>query len=448
MNLAKRILTVEGFATYRYVAGFCHEPDPSNPQAVSRHGNSMADRDALLPRLGAKALKGVFAKTHLVTLLLLYKGGRLSALAQFVSEQRSAEEREELEDVLNYGIFMHVFPWEAVRDHPDDMKALMASDNFDHGHGLTDSELRCISGMREGILRLEVPPASSQYSTVMAHVQRTAGQRWHQKDLEAFWNFAQTTLDTHLELLLEVWVFGECEDMLQVDSAFFTALAKVSAKDQWTRCALAVKQFLSDRDSECLLVGGRYVACAVDKNTLKKLAASNRSDTQKALSQEIEAFVESIMAQYYLPWSKDWMKSPYQRDTWAKAFAAFLCKMGNLISRDAALDHDMQEKLETKLRATLDQGRLEALPSRVVPDGQVAAVSDREHDTVKAQNGSSTAAALSAKRLAAEAGLVLQGEVVLKKAKQKQIEVSSEEKHVPRRHLNVLDALKPSMMQG
>ena len=62
MNLAKRILKVEGFAQYRYVAGYCHEPDPKNLLAVSAHGNQMADRDALLPRLGAKPLKGVFAK--------------------------------------------------------------------------------------------------------------------------------------------------------------------------------------------------------------------------------------------------------------------------------------------------------------------------------------------------------------------------------------------------
>ena len=139
----------------------------------------------------------------------------------YVSTTRSAEEREELDDVLKYGIYMHVFPWEAVRDHGDDVRALMASDNFDHGFGLTDSELRCIRAMREAILTLPVPQASSQFGVVINYIQRLAGQRWQQKDLDAFWDFAQTTLDVHLELLMEIWLFGECEDMLQVDSAFF-----------------------------------------------------------------------------------------------------------------------------------------------------------------------------------------------------------------------------------
>ena len=54
LNLARRILQVEGFATFRYVAGYCHEPNPDDPLAVSTHGNTMADRDPHLPRLGAK----------------------------------------------------------------------------------------------------------------------------------------------------------------------------------------------------------------------------------------------------------------------------------------------------------------------------------------------------------------------------------------------------------
>ena len=406
---------------YRYVAGFAHEPDPADPNAVANHGNRMAERDALLPRLPAKSLKGVFAKTHLVTLLQLYKGGHLPDLVAWVATHRSSEEREELEDVLRYGIFMHVFPWEAVRDHPEDMKALMASDNFDHGHGLTDSELRCINGMREAILKLEVPrassqgSASSQYDVVMAHVQRMSGQRWHEKDLECFWNFAQTTLDVHLAMLVEVWSFGECEDILQVDSAFFGALAKVSAKNQWSRCALAVRQFLSDKETECILVGGRYVAGAVDKNTLKRLAASNRNDKQKASSQELESFLGAIMQQYYLPWSNDWMRSPFQRDAWAKAFAAFLCKMGNLICRDTPPDHASKLKMETKLRETLNRDKLSEMPSRVVPDGVAPSVPNREGETVKAQDDLGSQASISSKRMAAECGLAMNGEVILKK---------------------------------
>ena len=420
MNLAKRIFKIEGFATYRYIAGYCHEPDPANPLAVSRHGNGMADRDALLPRLGAKALKGVFAKTHLVTLLQLYKQGQMPELVAFVETNRTAEEREELNDALTYGLYMHVFPWSAVAEHADDMKALMASDNFDHGHGLTDCELRCIKGMREAILKLPVPPASSQYATVMQHVERMSGQRWHEKDLQAFWNYAQTTLDMHLDLLLEIWVFGECEDMLQVDSAFFDGLSRVSARAQWCRCALAVKHFLSDRATECTLVGGRYVAGGVDKNAMKKMSASSRNDKQKASSQAMEEFMDSMMQKYYVPWSADWMKSPFQREAWAKAFAAFLCKMGTYICRDSMPDQASKLKLETKMRLTLEQNRLEDLPPRVLPLSNPSASSHEglvELQTLQAASVGETSAAVPLKRMAAEAGILVSSAVVLKKAK-------------------------------
>ena len=300
-RLAERVVKVEGFATFRYEAGFCHEPDPKNPLAVSAHGNRMADRDSQLPRLPGMALKGVFAKTHLVTMLQLYKAGRMPDLVRFVASSQAlagqasgqsdmGSAHAELEDVLKYGIYMHVFPYEAVTSHRAEMISLMASDNFDHGHGLTDSELRCIKGVREAILNLEVPPGQCQFDVVRSHVQRLAGQRWHERDLDAFWEFAKTTLDVHLDLLMEVWTFAECEDVLKVDSAFFAALAKMPAKLQWSRSAVAVCQFLSDRDSECALVGGRHVAGAVDKGPLKRLGATNRSDTQKASSQDVEDF--------------------------------------------------------------------------------------------------------------------------------------------------------------
>ena len=35
---------------------------------------------------------------------------------------------EELQGALRYGVYMHVFPWDVVRDHRDAVTALMASD--------------------------------------------------------------------------------------------------------------------------------------------------------------------------------------------------------------------------------------------------------------------------------------------------------------------------------
>ena len=120
----------------------------------------------------------------------------------------------------------------------------MASDNFDHGHGLADSEIRCIREMRTAIRTLPLGAASSQFVAVSTEIQRLAGQRWGKKDMEAFWDFAQTTLELHMDLLFEIWVFGECEDVLQVDSFFFGNLAKLSASMQWNRAAVAVLQYM------------------------------------------------------------------------------------------------------------------------------------------------------------------------------------------------------------
>ena len=417
VNLAKRILRVEGFGTFRYVAGYCHEPDPTSPLAVYHHANRMAERDPLLPTLPPRDLKGVFAKTHLMTMLQLYKLGRFPDLERVVSSQPEAFTRE-LKEALSQGIFMHVFPFEAIRDYPEDFNALMASDNFDHGHGLADSEIRCIREMRTAIRTLPLGEASSQFAAVSLEIQRLAGQRWGKKDLEAFWDFAQTTLELHMELLFEIWVFGECEDALQVDSFFFGNLAKLSASRQWTRAAVAVRQFLSDRDTECMMVAGRYLASAVDKNTLKRLASPTRTAEQKALSHALEAFIGSVMDTYYVPWAGDWGKSPFQRSSWAKGFAAFLCKMGRQVCKDLDLPMETKEKFETKLRATLVVDMHGTMPPAVIQHDSRTA-SSQEHtaiemETILEDTANPGKAVVPAKRLASEAGLVLDGTVAKK----------------------------------
>ena len=104
LKLAKRILTMEGFARFRYGASFCHEPDPDDPLEVSRHGNSMQAKDNSLPRLPSKPLKGVFAKAHLVTFLQLYKLGKITDEGPMASNQALSQSRKELEETLEHGV--------------------------------------------------------------------------------------------------------------------------------------------------------------------------------------------------------------------------------------------------------------------------------------------------------------------------------------------------------
>ena len=418
VNLSKRILRVEGFSTFRYVAGYCHEPDPTSPLAVCHHANRMSERDHLLPTLPPRALKGVFAKTHLMTMLQLYKQGRFPDLEREVSSQPDSFTGE-LREALSHGIFMHVFPFEAIRDNPEDFNALMASDNFDHGHGLADSEIRCIREMRTAIRTLPMGGASSQFAEVSAEIQRLAGQRWGTKDLQAFWAYAQTTLELQMELLFEIWVFGECEDTLQVDSIFFGNVAKLSASRQWSRAAVAVMHFLSDRDNECVLVAGRYLAGAVDKSALKRLASANRTAEQKASSHALEAFMSSVMDTYYVPWASDWGTPPFSRSSWAKGFAAFLCKMGRQVCKDQDLPMETKLKFETKLRADLAEDMHGTMPPVVIqhdPRTASTGVEPRaiEMETVLEDSANPGKARVPAKRLALEAGLEVNGTVAKK----------------------------------
>ena len=439
-NIAERIVTVEGFATYRYEAGFCHEPDPLDPLSVQRHGNLMADKDSCLPRLPARALKGVFAKTHLVTFLQLLKAGRMPALTKFIkgsgqeggassqagvgaSSQAGAgaTSHAELLDVLEHGIYMIVFPWEAVRDHRDDIVLLMASNNFDNGHGLADSEWRTITMMRGSILTVDVPLGQTQWDVVSSKVSRISGQRWQEKDLLAFWEFAKTTVDLQLGFLTCVWNFAKCEDVLRVDSAFYGGLAKLPAKHQWCRAALTVCQFLSARD-DCLLVGGKDVAGAVDKLALQRLGAKSRTDEQKASYQAVEDFMGDIMETYYTPWASSQADSPFSAETWLKGLAQFALKVGSSILKDKGLDLDAKCQLETKLRACLSGSCTERMPERVLPLSDEQGQGKSQDIETVVSSKSTGAPVVSLKRLATEAGLEIHAEVVKKAARQTECE--------------------------
>jgi len=384
-KLAERILSVEGFYTFRYVAGFCHEPDPNNPLAIAHHGNRMAQNDALLPRLPVKPLKGVFAKTHLVTLLQMYKAGQLPELeqapqatapSQVAAAGASSGGTSEFQDVLEHGVFMHVFPWWVVRDHLEEVTALMASDNFDHGHGLTDSELRCITAVRaaiaassQGLLPQLTPQGSapsqglSQWEQVRRHVLSLSGQRWQSTDIAHFWDFAKTTLEAHLAVMQEVWGFAGCESVLRVESAWFGGLAKVPAKLQWTRTALVVAHFLSDQDSECSVVGGQCIAGAVPKTAHKKIR-----ERESALSQGFEDWMREMMGKY---WETAQGQAPAGRPDkrqCMKGVFQFLARAGRYLMSGMDKTAEQQAKLESKLRSFLAAVWAGALPPPISCD--------------------------------------------------------------------------------
>ena len=250
--LLSRILMEEGFATFRYDAGYCHEACPSDPLMITRHSARMNAMDHALPRPPQEPLKGVFAKTHLVTALQMYRDGQMPELERYV-QARSQEQPDELAEfvhVLRFGIYMHVFPWDAVRKHPESFRALMAADNFNHGVGLKESEMRCVYAMSEARGQLdtgaEPREGASIRKEILAHVRKWSGHRWQDTELELFFDFTISTLPPQLDFLNDVWIYAQFESVLVVSSEFFGGLSNLPVTLQWVRTALAVTHFMSD----------------------------------------------------------------------------------------------------------------------------------------------------------------------------------------------------------
>ena len=334
-TLMDRILTKEAFATIRYDAGYCHEPNPKDTSGVSNHGNRMVVKDPNLPQLPKAALKGTFAKTHLVTALQMYKAGKMPELARVV-EARSHEDPEEMEEfktVLEHGLYMHVFPWTEVERNPAGFQALMASDNFQQGVGLKDSEVRCVHAMRRAMRHLDTgaePRSTEQLQElVIEHTKTYCGTRWLDQELEQFWQFALSTEELPLELLHNVWVHGQFESKISVDAAWLKHLSELAIEQQWVRAALCVLHFMSDTENpkERTLSGGRLVAAAVSKKSLQQMKPRSRTAHFQAQSHVCEQFLAAMMQRYYTPWADAIANPPFDRLMWMSTLVNLLCKV-------------------------------------------------------------------------------------------------------------------------
>ena len=342
-TLMNRILTHEAFATYRYEAGYCHEPNPKDPSVVSDHGNRMRCKDPNLPQLPTTALKGVFAKTHLVTALQMFKAGRMPELARVV-EARSHEDPEEMEEfktVLEHGLYMHVFPWAEVERNPDAFKALMSSDNFQQGVGLNDSSIRCVHAMRTAMHHLDAgaEPLSTEklQDLVIEHTKTYSGTRWLDQELHQFWQVALSTEDMPMDLLHNVWVHGQFESKISVEAAWLSHLSDLAIQDQWVRAALCVLHFMSDTENpkEINPIGGHLYAAAVAKKSLQQMKPRNRTAHFQAQSHVCEKLLTAMMERYYTPWADSIATPPFDRLTWMSTVVKLLCKAAKHLLKTA-----------------------------------------------------------------------------------------------------------------
>ena len=298
-------------------------------------------------------------------------------LARYVEAQSQGqpEEFEEFLQALKFGLYMHVFPWYAVHKHPESFRALMASDNFNHGVGLKDSEMRCVYAMSQAREQMDTGAEPREGATlrdrVLAHARKWAGQRWQDVELENFWNFTISTLQSTLDFLHNVWIYAQFESVLIVSSDFFEGLSKLPVTLQWIRAALAVARFMSDEEAgECLLVGGKLVAAAVKTHILVRMKPRNTTDQYKALSQVCEKFLKAMMDRYYTPWAESQKEVPFDRPSWMKAIVLLMNAVGKHLIKalgqgSGEIPHELTMKWEDSVRKTLEKTSRGALPERV-----------------------------------------------------------------------------------
>ena len=164
--------------------------------------------------------------------------------------QSKESEYEELKKVLEGGVYMYIFPWSVVRDHKEDLVALMATDNFDHAYGLMESEVRCLRSVYNAILEITPKTGQSHFDCVCNKVFRLAGQKWNRLDIQYLWNCVKTTAGLHLKSILDFWDFSGLEGVMTLDTKFFGGLASLPETLPWTRVALFCAQCMSDANED------------------------------------------------------------------------------------------------------------------------------------------------------------------------------------------------------
>ena len=185
-----------------------------------------------------------------------------------------------------------------------------------------------------------MPPGLTQWDVVLRHVMQMSGQRWREQDIGFFWEFAKSTLEGHWEVIQDVWTFAGCEAVLRVEAAWFGAIAKINPKLQWTRAAIVVAHCLSDRETECSVVGGQSVAGAIGKGVAKKVR-----ERDAKFNQESEDWMQAVMAKYWTAWSRG--SRPIANDVGVGAVAAFLDRAGRF-EANVSTTADAEEKTSSK----------------------------------------------------------------------------------------------------
>ena len=101
-------------------------------------------------------------------------------------------------------MFYEVLSYESVSRDVDNLKALIASDNFDAGFGLGQTEIQLLQCIHDATKLIHPPRGMTQWDVVRAVVLRTSGQRWSEEELASLYNFPKVVSDVHLRFLSDM----------------------------------------------------------------------------------------------------------------------------------------------------------------------------------------------------------------------------------------------------
>ena len=359
-KLMTTILKCHGFQEYRYVAGWCHTPNPQNKLQVWEHNQTFAPGDALLPTYAKGDLYGVFRKTHLVTGCQMVMAGDKS-FSDSSGLMDVSWANACLKDVFEHGIFMEVFDYADTVTYRDEFLQLMASDNLDSDMTMPEDEISVLQRMHHA-MRLATPTEGSDLRSAVRHEVERYGCCFSREDLNKFYDFCRTTPQEVLETFTGTGLHRLlCNPAaFYAPPTFFASLAKCPADATWLRLAFLVWAYGCDRGAECDVVGKKYVSKAVTKvhfEAVAKLDVKIRKASNAWLGKVLHQFLIGTANQQH----------PIDRQKLLPAVGTLLVRVAKLLVSTKRTEQEKMDKFaeaEHAFREAL--GPAEGLPPPIL----------------------------------------------------------------------------------
>ena len=382
-DLAYVMCKRQGFATYRYQCVWAHEPDPSDPLAVYRHGSNMAMVDPALPKLPKKPLLGMFRRVHMVTTLHIADAGnqKFNDSDEYITVDSG---NAAWKDAIQNGVMVLKFKWEDIQKHREKFIALMASDNADSDIQMSDDELSISYRlMLEAEIQRTVPVGKTLANIQIDAVRSRAATQMPVQEYRDLLAWVNTTNKACMAWI-RMWQRFCCSPKtFFVPTEFFLMLSGTPADCQCCRLCLLSWEFGADRTKECDKVNGKHRSRAVQKPQVESFKSM-----PVQLRESLEKKLRSLMTTYW-----DNRPDDAKVDALLAHFGLMLKRIGKKIGKAKTIleenpDHDnfMQQiaRLEWEMRKGLSDevGKggsigFRNLPEPVMPEPPVEDSGDK-----------------------------------------------------------------------